>query len=50
VDNIAAEMPDPISREFRRVSRETHLGIRSRRASTDWGSGPATESGLIVSA
>jgi tight adherence protein B len=27
VDNIAAEMPDPISREFKRVSRETHLGM-----------------------
>ncbi|HWS42691.1 MAG TPA: type II secretion system F family protein, partial [Pseudoflavonifractor sp.] len=27
MDNIAAELPDPISREFRRVSRECHLGM-----------------------
>jgi tight adherence protein B len=27
VDNIANELPDPISREFRRVSREAHLGM-----------------------
>lgn len=27
MDNIAGELPDPISREFRRVSRECHLGM-----------------------
>ncbi len=27
MDHIAAELPDPISREFRRVSRECHLGM-----------------------
>lgn len=27
LDNIALELPDPIAREFRRVSRECHLGM-----------------------
>ncbi|HPE16046.1 MAG TPA: type II secretion system F family protein [Oscillospiraceae bacterium] len=35
LDNIALELPDPIAREFRRVSRECHLGMSMEESLTN---------------